>query len=177
MLYTKYESSGPCSFREEDFWKLPFENLLWPHDLLMQPIRTIWTILVLCQYFFNVVYSSRAWYTSSSAKLSCITRKTRRDGRKVSITTLAIISVLWRSRVKGAKWDLLDSWPAFENMFETGNDRRRWQIKWPYRPAIAVSKLFLGIQRTAHSDITEWLVQITLNTQHGTRRKRRLIGP
>jgi len=21
MLYTKYESSGPCSFRQEDFWK------------------------------------------------------------------------------------------------------------------------------------------------------------
>jgi len=33
MLYTKYESSGPCSFGQEDFWKLHFENLfltLWP---------------------------------------------------------------------------------------------------------------------------------------------------
>jgi len=33
MLYTKYESSGPCSFRQEIFWKLHFENLLltpWP---------------------------------------------------------------------------------------------------------------------------------------------------
>jgi len=33
MLYTKYESSGACSFREEDFWKLLFENLFltpWP---------------------------------------------------------------------------------------------------------------------------------------------------
>jgi len=33
MLYTKYESSGPCSFRQEDFWKLHFENLFfdpWP---------------------------------------------------------------------------------------------------------------------------------------------------
>jgi len=29
MLYTKYESSGPCSFRQEDFWKLHFENLLF----------------------------------------------------------------------------------------------------------------------------------------------------
>ena len=33
MLYTKYESSGPCSFGQEDFWKLHFENLFltpWP---------------------------------------------------------------------------------------------------------------------------------------------------
>jgi len=29
MLYTKYESSRPCSFRQEDFWKLHFENLLF----------------------------------------------------------------------------------------------------------------------------------------------------
>jgi len=28
-LYTKYESSGPCSFRQEDFWKLQFENLFF----------------------------------------------------------------------------------------------------------------------------------------------------
>jgi len=27
MLYTKYECSGPCNFRGEDFWKLHFENL------------------------------------------------------------------------------------------------------------------------------------------------------
>jgi len=27
MLYTKYESSGPCSFRQEDFGKLHFKNL------------------------------------------------------------------------------------------------------------------------------------------------------
>jgi len=27
MLNTKYESSGPCSFRQEDFGKLHFENL------------------------------------------------------------------------------------------------------------------------------------------------------
>jgi len=33
MLYTKYESSGCCSFGQEDFWKLHFENLFftpWP---------------------------------------------------------------------------------------------------------------------------------------------------
>ena len=33
MLYTKYESSWPCSFRQEDYWKLHFENLFltaWP---------------------------------------------------------------------------------------------------------------------------------------------------
>jgi len=28
MLYTKYERSRPCSFRE-DFLKLPFENLFF----------------------------------------------------------------------------------------------------------------------------------------------------
>jgi len=26
MLYTKYESSGPCSFRKEDFLKFHFKN-------------------------------------------------------------------------------------------------------------------------------------------------------
>ena len=33
MPYTKYESSGHCSFRQEDFWKLHFEQLFltpWP---------------------------------------------------------------------------------------------------------------------------------------------------
>jgi len=29
MLYTKYEISGPCSFRQEDFFKLHFENLFF----------------------------------------------------------------------------------------------------------------------------------------------------
>jgi len=29
MLYTKYESLGPCSFRQEDFFKLHFENLFF----------------------------------------------------------------------------------------------------------------------------------------------------
>jgi len=29
MLYIKYESSGPCSFRQEDFFKLYFENLIF----------------------------------------------------------------------------------------------------------------------------------------------------
>jgi len=47
MLDIKYESPGPCSFRREDFWKLHFKNLFfWPRDLLMQPIKTIWTISV-----------------------------------------------------------------------------------------------------------------------------------
>jgi len=46
VLYTKYESSGPCSFRQEDFWKLHFKNIFLTRDLLMQQIRTIWTILV-----------------------------------------------------------------------------------------------------------------------------------
>ena len=29
MLYTKYESSGPRSIRQEDFFKLHFENLFF----------------------------------------------------------------------------------------------------------------------------------------------------
>jgi len=27
MLFTTYESSGPCCFRQEDFWKFHFKNL------------------------------------------------------------------------------------------------------------------------------------------------------
>jgi len=42
MFYTKYESSGPCSFRQEDVFKIAF----WKPIVLMQPIRTIGTILV-----------------------------------------------------------------------------------------------------------------------------------
>jgi len=48
MLYTKYENSGSCSFRQEDFSMLNFKNFLkkplkkfLPRDLLMQPIKTI----------------------------------------------------------------------------------------------------------------------------------------
>jgi len=29
MLYTKYTSSGLCSLRQEDVWKLHFENLFF----------------------------------------------------------------------------------------------------------------------------------------------------
>ena len=29
LLYTKYESSGSCSFRQEDFLKLHFKNLFF----------------------------------------------------------------------------------------------------------------------------------------------------
>jgi len=29
MLYTKYDSSGHCSFRQEDFLILHFENLIF----------------------------------------------------------------------------------------------------------------------------------------------------
>jgi len=28
-VYTNYESSGPCSFRQEEFFKLHFENLFF----------------------------------------------------------------------------------------------------------------------------------------------------
>ena len=47
MLYTKYESSGPCSFGQEDFWKLHFENLIFlPCNIIIQPTGKVWTILV-----------------------------------------------------------------------------------------------------------------------------------
>jgi len=47
IVYIKYESSGPYSFSQEDFWKIAFwKPIFWPHDLLMQPIRTIWIIFV-----------------------------------------------------------------------------------------------------------------------------------
>jgi len=47
MLYTKYESSGPGSFRQDNFWKSHFENLsVIPVTYLCKPIITIWTILV-----------------------------------------------------------------------------------------------------------------------------------
>jgi len=29
MLYTKYESYGPSGFRQEDLWKLHFQNLFF----------------------------------------------------------------------------------------------------------------------------------------------------
>ena len=38
MLYTKYESSGPCSIGQKDFFKLHF---FLPCYLLMQPTETI----------------------------------------------------------------------------------------------------------------------------------------
>jgi hypothetical protein len=43
MLHIKYESSGPCSFRQEDFLKLHFKNLFF------DPVTYLfnyWTILV-----------------------------------------------------------------------------------------------------------------------------------
>jgi len=46
MLYIKYENSGPCSFRQEDFWKLQFKTYFWHRQELMQPTRTIGTIFV-----------------------------------------------------------------------------------------------------------------------------------
>ena len=47
LLYTNYKSSGPCIVSgKRIFEKLDFKNLFFfTHDLLMQPIRTIWTIL------------------------------------------------------------------------------------------------------------------------------------
>ena len=44
MLYIKYESTGPCSFRQEDFWK--FKTYLLTRDLHMQPTGTVWTTLI-----------------------------------------------------------------------------------------------------------------------------------
>ena len=47
MLYTKYKISGQCSFRQEDFFKLHFEDLCFgPRDQLKQPTGTFWTPLV-----------------------------------------------------------------------------------------------------------------------------------
>jgi len=49
MLYTKYESFVPCSFRQiffESFESI-LKNLFFLRlDQLMQPIKTIWIILV-----------------------------------------------------------------------------------------------------------------------------------
>lgn len=42
---------------------------------------------------------------------------------------------------KGNYWTLD---PAFDDMFEKGNYRRRRRMKRPYRPAIALSKSFFG---------------------------------
>jgi len=46
MLYTKYESSGPCSFRQKDFFKLHFENLFFdPMTYLCnqsEPFEQLW---------------------------------------------------------------------------------------------------------------------------------------
>jgi len=39
MLYTKYEIYGPCNVRQEDFWKLHFENLFFTFRLTY---ATIW---------------------------------------------------------------------------------------------------------------------------------------
>jgi len=45
MLYIKYKSSGPCSFRQEDFLKMHFKNLFLPCDRLMQQTKTVLTTL------------------------------------------------------------------------------------------------------------------------------------
>jgi len=43
----KIWSSGPWSFRQDEFWKFHFENLFFlPFDRLVQPTGTIWTTLV-----------------------------------------------------------------------------------------------------------------------------------
>jgi len=46
MLYIKYESSGPCGFRQEDFLQLHFENLFFnPVTYLChqsEPFEKIW---------------------------------------------------------------------------------------------------------------------------------------
>jgi len=44
MLYTKYESSVVSD--KKIFESCIFKTCFWPRDLLMQPIRPIWTILV-----------------------------------------------------------------------------------------------------------------------------------
>jgi len=45
-LYTKYKRSGPCEFKLR-FLKIEYRKpIFWIHDLLMQPITTVWTALV-----------------------------------------------------------------------------------------------------------------------------------
>ena len=46
MLYTKYESSGPCSFRQEIFGRFILKPIYRPRDLLMQPTGTVSTTLI-----------------------------------------------------------------------------------------------------------------------------------
>jgi len=46
LFYIKYESTSPCSFRQEDFWKLHFKTYLLTCDLFMQPTGTVWTTLI-----------------------------------------------------------------------------------------------------------------------------------
>ena len=47
MLYIKYESSGPCSFRQEDFLKLHFENLMFDPVIYLcnqsEPFEHFWS--------------------------------------------------------------------------------------------------------------------------------------
>ena len=45
MLHAKHENSGPFSFSQA-FWNCISKPIVWHRDVLMQPIRTIWIILV-----------------------------------------------------------------------------------------------------------------------------------
>jgi len=45
MLYTKYESSVPCSFRQEEFWQLRFENLFFDPVTYLHMYATNWNSL------------------------------------------------------------------------------------------------------------------------------------
>jgi len=51
VLYTKYQSSGPCGFRQKDLFN--WTSIFWSHDLIMQTIRSTLTILVK-DHFFEV---------------------------------------------------------------------------------------------------------------------------
>jgi len=46
MLYTKYDSSGSVVSDKKIFESCILKTYFWPSDLLMQPIWTIWNILV-----------------------------------------------------------------------------------------------------------------------------------
>jgi len=79
MLYTKYEISGPCSFRQKDVLTLHFENIFLPHDLLMQPTGTVWTTLVE-EHSCEVWSKSNEWFQ----RRSCLNEKVYActDGRR-----------------------------------------------------------------------------------------------
>ena len=76
MLYTKYESSGPCTFRQKDFWKLHFENLIFdPMTYLCnqsEPFEQIWKGPVTNPVAFGQILISSSKYVDWTFLDTCI---------------------------------------------------------------------------------------------------------